>query len=125
MRVFDSNILIYHLNDQLPPDTQDRVDDWIRRGSIISVITRVEVMGFLQSEADAQEAGRLLALFAGESLHEAIVQQTTRVRRQRRIRLPDAVIAATALHLGLPVVTRNEADFRGLDGLSVVNPFAS
>ena len=44
MRVLDSNILIYHLNDQLPSGTQDRVDDWIREGATISVITRIEVL---------------------------------------------------------------------------------
>ena len=125
MRVFDSNVLIYYLNGALPGDLRAQVDAWIDEGSVISVITRIEVLGFRQPVSEERRAFGLLALLQEESLHEAIVQQTIRVRRQRRIRLPDAVIAATALHLGLPVVTRNEADFRGLDGLSVVNPFAS
>lgn len=34
----------------------------------------------------------------------------------------DGLIAATALHFGLRIVTRNEADFR-FDGLDVVNPW--
>lgn len=123
MPVFDSNVLIYHLNDQLPPGAQARVDSWIREGSAISVITRIEVLGFPQSEADMAEAQRLLALFTEEAMHETIVQQAIHVRRQRRLRLPDAVIAATALHLGLPIVTRNEADFRSISGLAILNPF--
>ena len=123
MPVFDSNILIYHLNDQLPSGAQATVDEWIRTGSVISTITRIEVLGFSQPESAIRNAERLLALLAEETLHEAIVQQTILVRRQRRIRLPDAVIAGTALHLSLPVVTRNENDFEGIDGLSVLNPF--
>ncbi|MFJ4225676.1 type II toxin-antitoxin system VapC family toxin [Microbacterium sp. NPDC089695] len=40
-----------------------------------------------------------------------------------RRRLGDALIAATALHHGLTLVTRNVKDF-DIPGLSVVNPFA-
>ena len=125
MRVLDSNLLIYYLNGALPGDLRARVDDWIREGAVVSVITRIEVLGFRQPVSEEQRALGLLALLREESLHEAVVQRAIRVRRQRRIRLPDAVIAATALHLGLPLVTRNEEDFRGLDGLTVINPFAS
>lgn len=35
----------------------------------------------------------------------------------------DALIAATALHHGLTLVTRNEKDF-DIPGLAVVNPFS-
>jgi predicted nucleic acid-binding protein len=33
------------------------------------------------------------------------------IRRERRLKLPDAVILATARHLGCPLVTRNTRDF--------------
>ena len=39
--------------------------------------------------------------------------------------LADAIIAATALVHDLPLVTRNEEDFKHVTGLRVVNPFAS
>ncbi len=34
----------------------------------------------------------------------------------------DALIAATALELQLPLVTRNQKDFREVDGLSLIDP---
>ena len=123
MRVFDSNILIYHLNDQLPPVVRVQVDDWIRESAFISVITRIEVLGYRHTAGSLLQAARLLATLDEVPLHEAVVQQTITLRQQHRIRLPDAVIAATALHLDFPLVTRNEQDFQNIDGLTVVNPF--
>lgn len=123
MHLLDSNILIYYLNGNLPGNIRDRVDEWISGGAVISTITQIEILGFDQSELEERRALGLLALLREEALHEPIIQQAILVRRQRRIRLPDAVIAGTALHLSLPVVTRNENDFEGIDGLSVFNPF--
>ena len=123
MHVFDSNILIYHLNDQLPPAVRTQVDTWIQEGAFISVITRIEVFGFRHTAESLLQAARLLATLDEVPLHEAIVQRTIALRQQHRIRLPDAVIAATALHLGFPLVTRNEQDFQPIDGLILVNPF--
>lgn len=49
-------------------------------------------------------------------VHAAVVA----VGRQPRRRLPDLLIAATAVAEGLPLVTRNPEDFVGLDGLIAI-----
>jgi len=41
-----------------------------------------------------------------------------------RIKIPDAIIAATALHQELVLVTRNTDDFKEVEGLTYINPFA-
>jgi len=41
-----------------------------------------------------------------------------------RIKTPDAIIAATALHHQLVLATRNTDDFKEIDGLNHINPFA-
>lgn len=38
MRVFDSNMLIYHLNNALPENRLARVDAWIKEGAYVSVV---------------------------------------------------------------------------------------
>jgi predicted nucleic acid-binding protein len=41
-------------------------------------------------------------------------------RQGRPIQTADAWIAATALHLGVPLVTHNPADYAGVSGLTVL-----
>jgi predicted nucleic acid-binding protein len=79
----------------------------------------------LSTTADQlQQAMRLHSYFEEIPLHEPVVQQTITLRQQYRIRLPDVLISATALDRGLPLVTRNTQDFRTVNGLIILNPFA-
>lgn len=55
-------------------------------------------------------------------LDELVVQQTILLRQHHRSKLPDAIIAATALAHGLPLLTRNISDFSAVLGLQVLNP---
>ncbi|MCF8258547.1 MAG: PIN domain-containing protein [Flavobacteriales bacterium] len=56
-------------------------------------------------------------------LDDAVTDRTIALRRKhRRLRLGDAIIAATALTHGLVVLTRNTSDFSMIEGLSVVDP---
>lgn len=55
-------------------------------------------------------------------LDEPVIQQTILLRQQHRIKLPDAIIAATALAHDLPLLTRNTSDFRAVPELQVLNP---
>ncbi len=123
-RVFDSNILIYYLNRTLPHAARVQVDRWITEGAAISIITRIEVLSFPMTADERQQAEELLAQFDETPLQEAIVQRTIALRQQHRIRLPDAVIAASALERGVPLVSRNVRDFQRIPGLTLLNPFA-
>lgn len=69
--------------------------------------------------------------FAGRSLpfddrcaSEYAVLVAARTRQGLAISTEDGQIAAIALVHGLVLATRNEKDFRGIDGLTVLNPWA-
>lgn len=82
-----------------------------------SVVTRAELFaGTTATDAVAQ----LLSPFREITVDRAVAERAGRIRRDTRVRLPDALIAATALEHGLQLATRNQADFKPISGLRVV-----
>lgn len=62
-----------------------------------------------------------MASFAQLSVDAAVADEAARIRRQTNLKLPDALIAATAVLHGLPVVTANARDFERVEQLKVVH----
>ena len=79
-----------------------------------SVVTRAEL--FAGSSA-TELVARLLAPFRELPVDRAIAERAGRIKREARIRMPDALIAATALEHRLSVATRNMRDFQAVRGL--------
>ncbi len=55
-------------------------------------------------------------------LSNSIVQQTIDVRKTFKIKLPDSIIAATALLHGFTLIADNEKDFQKVTNLASINP---
>ncbi|MBF0098542.1 MAG: type II toxin-antitoxin system VapC family toxin [Magnetococcales bacterium] len=123
--LFDSNPLIYFLNGALPPQGQNLIRQGMRFGAAFSVISRIEILGYEGTPQQGSAAVRLLAQLTEIDLTEAIVNQTIQLRRQyRRLKLPDAIIAATAMEYALPLITHNLSDFTCVAGLICHDPFS-
>lgn len=84
-----------------------------------SVITRAEL--FAGSTATALTS-RLLAALREVPVDRDVAERAGRIVRECGLRLPDALIAATALENGLQLVTRNVADFDKVRGLRIKRP---
>jgi predicted nucleic acid-binding protein len=121
--IFDTNIFIYHFNGQLPEPGVVLLKEGISGQGAYSVMTRIEVLGFRQSQADDTKAQRFLSRLAELSLTSEIAERTILLRKRFRIKIPDAIIAATALEYSLQLVSRNEEDFYGIEHLNLLNPF--
>ena len=79
-----------------------------------SVITRAELFaGTTATDAVSQ----LLAPFREFTVDRAVAERAGRIRREANLRLPDALIAATALEHGFNLATRNQGDFKPVAGL--------
>lgn len=56
-------------------------------------------------------------------LEQSVKLKTADIRKAHRIKLPDAIIAATALVYDLALLTLNTVDFSNINGLKIVNPW--
>ena len=79
-----------------------------------SVVTRAELFA---GNTATNVSSQLLAPFRELAVDRAIAERAGRVAREFEVRLPDAVIAATALEHGLGLVTRNRKHFDSIRGL--------
>ena len=57
-------------------------------------------------------------------LEEPIMVKTISIRKNHKTKLPDSIIAATAIVNNLTLITRNIKDFEKIDELEVINPFS-
>lgn len=86
-----------------------------------SAISEIELLSaghLTQSEMDSIKA--FLSLCHRVELTSEIIDQTIMIRRQYRFKIPDAVIAASALHLQMPLVSA-DTDFKKITGLTLIS----
>lgn len=122
--VFDSNILIYHINGQLDASMEQALYRCFEQPAYISTITSMEVLSWPgHSDESVEMTTAFLEVFDEIAIDSEIKFAAIKIRRNYRLKLPDAIIAATALHLGLPLITRNVKDFKSISELRVLNPF--
>jgi predicted nucleic acid-binding protein len=121
--LLDTNAIIDYLSSSMPPNAMAAMHKIVNDGFFISVITRIEVLGFSSGDAavDANTAA-FVSLATGFELTAEIVQQTIDMKRVKKIKTPDGIIAATALVYNLPLLTRNTKDFKNIPGLTVFDP---
>ncbi|BBD70178.1 hypothetical protein NIES4072_65440 [Nostoc commune NIES-4072] len=124
--VYDTNIFIYYLADE-PTVNSLFTEKFLNLHEVlISPIIRMELLSFVGLEKQEEQAIKdLLSQFYSVPLLREIEEQTIQLRRQYKIKLPDAIIAATALHKDAVLVTRNSNDFQGIAGLKIENPFVN
>lgn len=108
--LFDTNILIDFLNGV----GEARTELSLYQEKAISIVTWMEVM--VGAAPLVETATRsYLGNFEVVELNPPIAERTIILRRQRRIKLPDAIIWASAQETGSLLVTRNTKDFPTAD----------
>jgi predicted nucleic acid-binding protein len=73
--------------------------------------------------ASLTSAEDLLKRINEQPLNDESVKLCIQLRQTLPLKVPDAIIAATALYLEMPLMTRNTKDFQKVPNLKLFNPF--
>lgn len=88
---------------------------------VISQITRIELLSFAEiSRAERKKIDLFLETWSVELMHQRIEEVAIDLRKTYRCKLPDAVIAATASYLDLPLVTADKGLVRMNEAIDVI-----
>ena len=123
MYLVDTNILIYYFNNDIPMDSVDKIEEIFSQHFNISIITKMEFLGFRgHNENSFKQAKSFIMNANAIGLDDVISDRVVDIRRSYNIKLPDAIIAATAIENDLILVTRNTDDFKNTS-VKLYNPF--
>ncbi len=105
--LFDTNILIDYLNGVEAAKTEmDRPAD-----RLVSIITWMEVLAGARDDEQEDVIEMFLRDFRIVEVTRRVARAVVEIRRARRIRLPDAIVWASARAESALLVTRNTKDF--------------
>ncbi|MEO8482706.1 MAG: type II toxin-antitoxin system VapC family toxin [Acidobacteriota bacterium] len=105
--LFDTNILIDYLNGV----EGVRQELALHRDRLVSVITWMEVLAGARSAEEEEVIEMFLREFTLVDITRRTAREAITLRRSHRLRLPDAIIWASARTESALLVTRNTKDF--------------
>jgi predicted nucleic acid-binding protein len=88
----------------------------------VSVVTKIEVLGFNAPDHHYKTLSDFINDATVLDLTNNVVEASIDIRKKYKTKLPDAMIAATALVYDLVLISRNTSDFDHIDGLKVLDP---
>ncbi|MDB4744429.1 type II toxin-antitoxin system VapC family toxin [Verrucomicrobia bacterium] len=106
--VFDTCILI----DYLRGIPAARKEFNLYEQKIISIITFIETLVGARTNQEENAIRALLNTFAVSNLNPSIAERSIKIRKEHHLKVPDAIVYATAKESGCILVTRNTKDFK-------------
>ena len=118
--LLDTNTVIDFSSKKLPESAHKQLALIIDDAPQISIINKIELLSITNVPSQIVmfiEAASIIYL------DEAIAEKTIHLRRKYKIKLPDAVIAATAIVNDLRLISHNISDFRRIDELKLIDSY--
>lgn len=118
--LLDTNVIIDFSALKLPEKAYAHLSAIIDSFPQISIINKIELLSI--SNVPEQ-----IIAFVDEAyiinMDDDITSKTIEIRRKYKNKLPDAIIAATAIVMKLHLITHNVNDFRSIKGLKLIDPY--
>lgn len=117
--LIDTNVLIDAQMNRLPKQGLSFLAKIINDNFTISFITKIEFLGYKEVPKSSEE---FISLASVIGVDDSVIDICISLRKIHKIKLPDAILAATALIYNLTLITRNISDFKDIKDLKVIDP---
>ena len=119
-----TNSIIFFLQDLLPSSSKSfLLKELNLRKPQISIITEIELLSWPKiSRVEIGNISEFLSNLESIGLTEEIKIAKIQLRKSTGLKIPDAVIAATAITQAVPLLTNNLKDFEKVHFLKILDP---
>ena len=118
--LLDTNSVIYFFNGE------KKIADLIAKAKdeiVISFITKIELLSFDMEDQDTEKKVReFLNEIRVILLDDDVITATIEYRKKLKLKIPDAIISATAKVLGLTLITADKVLSKKLTGIEITSP---
>lgn len=103
----------------------DRIDNEEKTSALgLSIVTQMELIVGCRNKKELNALNRFLKRFKIVSLNESMankaVELLSRYRLSHGLLIADSLIAATAMIIDVPLLSKNQKDYRFIEGLNLL-----
>jgi len=122
--LIDTNATIDYLGEAMPEKGLAFMDGVIDKKYSISVISRIELYAYSKlTEKDKTTLDVFTSHASVLNINDDIIEKTIELRKTYKTKLPDAIIAATALVYNFTLISHNVKDFKNIKDLAFIDPY--
>jgi predicted nucleic acid-binding protein len=121
--LIDTNTVSDYLSATFSTNAISLLDNAIDAIPNLSVITQIELLCWKTDIDIENNVKNFIADSIVLGITPEIISKCVDIRKAKKIKTPDAIIAATALAYGYTLITNNEKDFVNITDLKIINPW--
>ena len=119
--LLDTDVISNFLSNSLSESCSEFICGIINETPNISIITEIELLCWDTDGATYDKITSFISECNVEQITNNVVIRCVEIRKGRKIKTPDAIIAATALAMNYTLLTGNVDDFQNIRGLRVID----
>jgi len=118
--LIDTNVILDFMGGKLPVKSEYFLSEIIDDQINLSAINKIELLGFSYVEQILIDLVSFAVIY---HIDDEIIDKTIELRKKYKIKLPDAIIAATAIVNNFTLISHNFRDFQKITELKFIDSY--
>jgi len=118
--LIDTNVILDFMGGKLPAKSEYFLSEIIDDQINLSAINKIELLGFSYVEQILIDLVSYAVIY---HIDDEIIDKTIELRKKYKIKLPDAIIAATAIVNNFTLISHNFRDFQKITELNFIDSY--